>query len=359
MKNTIAIIIMYACCISCSVKDKNKQNEELYSGERVKVDLKKEYKDSKFPNTNYSMFVQRLEDSEDYPIGHIDKLIVDDKKIYILDRYKAKSVFIYNRNGKLLHVINHIGRGPGEFGVPQDFDVDKKTGNVIVLDTNLRKVVFYSPKGEYIKEFKCDFFSNRIVFDNDNNIIVDTGNIPSEDSNYYLRKVDQNGKLLSTFFPSNPSTVGITFNPRNPFQQCGKNLFYLPTLSNNIYVLEGDSSRIAYHIDFGDDWPSDDFCKSVNKLHPLEIRNMVLEKNYAAFLNCIQTKDVLHIDFYKQKQYSFYYHKKTKKSLLISMEDKLFSLPLAAYNDEFVFAKYNELTGAPTIVFYTVNFDLQ
>ena len=84
----------------------------------------------------------------------------------------------------------------------------------------------------------------------------------------------------------------------------------------------------------------------------------MFENNYVCFLNYIQTKDVLHIDFYKDKNYSLYYNKQTKQSLLVAMEDESMSFPLATYGNEFVFIKYNDITGAPTVVFYTVNFDL-
>ena len=58
------------------------------------------------------------------------------------------------------------------------------------------------------------------------------------------------------------------------------------------------------------------------------------------------------------KNYSFYYNKHTKQTLLIAMEDDGFSFPLGTYENEFVSIKYKEDTGAPILIFYTVNFDL-
>lgn len=356
MKIIIIIIISFFYCISCTGKDEKKEYHEI---EKIKIDLKKIYKEKKFPDINQSMTIQKLEDNEKHPVGYIDKLIINKEYIYILDRDKAKSIFIYNRNGKLLHVIDNTGMGPGEFSYPQDFDIDNNSKNIIIMDAGSSKLIFYSSKGEYIKEVKYNFFANRFILDNKKNIIMDTGNIPSKGESYYLNKIDMNGNLLSSFFPTNPSTRGITFNPRNPFQKCDNKLFYLPTLSKNIYTLENENPILTYQIDFGKDWPSEEFCESVKDMHPLRIREMMFKKNYICFLNCIQTKDVLHIDFYKEKKYySFYYNKLTKKSILIPMEDENISLPLATFEDEFIFVNYSKKTGEPILVFYTVDFDL-
>lgn len=358
MKYRIIALTFFVCNLcSCTIKEKDRKEKKDIKIETFNVDLDKVYKDKKFPNTNYAMTIQRLEDSEDYPIGHIDKLIVNKKNIYILDQSKAKSVFIYDRNGRLLHVIDYHGRGPGEFSSLQSFDIDKKTGNILIMDASSKKIITYSPKGEYIKEIKYDFFSTNFILDNENNIIMDTGNTSDHENSYYLKKINQNGELLSSYFPSNPSTAGITFNPRNSFQLYKNNIFFLPALSNNIYLLDDEEPILTYQIDFGKDWPSDNFLERMKNTHPLTIRKLMFENGNVCFFNFIQTEDVLHADFYKGEQYSFYLNKKSGKSLLIPMPDDSFSFPLTTYEDEFVCAKYKE-TGEVVLIFYSVNFDL-
>lgn len=359
MKYIVNIILFCLFYTACTNKEKKDQKDELPNAEVIKIDLGKEYKNRKFPNTNYSMTVQKLEENEKYPIGHIDKLLVDDKKIYILDKSKAKALFIYNRKGKFLHIINQTGGGPGEFTSPQDFDIDKKTGNIIIMDMNASKFIFYSPQGEYIKEFKYDFMAVHFTLDDENNILTDNGNIPSGESPCYLKKMDTDGNVRGSLFPVDPSTVGITFNPREPLQKFNQKMYFLPTLSNCIYVLEKETPKLIYEIDFGKYWPSKEFCERVKDMHPLKIRETMFDNNYVCFLNYIQTNDILHLDFYKEKRYSFYYNKKTKQSLLLAMEDENISFPLTTYKDEFVFVNYSKITGDPILVFYTVDFNLQ
>ncbi|NDV58510.1 6-bladed beta-propeller [Bacteroides sp. 519] len=356
MMNPIAIFLLSFLSILGVNNAKNQQSDV----EVIKVDFQKEYKHKKFPYTNYSMTIQKLEESEDYPIGQVDKLIVDHNRIYILDSSKAKSLFVYNRDGKLQHIINKKGRGPGEFVLPDNFNIEKKTGNIVIMDTNSRKFIYYSPKGEYIKEIKYDFMAVDFILDKDDNIIVNNGNFSAEKTDgFFLFKLSQDGKMLDKFFPSTPLNPSVAaFNPRKSLRKYGTGISFLPTVSNCIYLLDGNKSKAMYEIDFGKDWPSKDFFEKAANMHPLKVREQILDNNYAFFLNYIQTKDVLHIDFYKGKNYSFYYNKKTKQSLLLSMEDENVSFPLATYNDEFIFIKYNEDTGEPIVVFYTVDFDL-
>lgn len=357
MMKPFTLLLMCILCASCI--NKGEHSNVLPDTKIIKVDFRKEYTERKFPHISHSLTVQKLEENDQFSVGSIDKVIIDDKRIYILDRSKAKSLFIYTRDGRLLHVINRIGGGPGYFTTPQDFDIEKKTGNIIIMDASSRKFIYYSPKGEFIKETKYDAFAVHFLQDGAGNFIIDKGNLPIADSFYCLKKIDQKGNAISDFFPADTTKIGITFTPRMPLQKQDDRIFFLPAMDNCIYELNGEEPHLAYQIDFGGDWPSKAFCESVKRLHPLKIRNMVMENHYACFLNYLQTKEVLHIDFHKDKKnYSFYYNKETGQSLLVPMEDENMTLPLTTYNNQFVFAKYSDQTGEPVLLFYDVNFNL-
>ena len=56
-----------------------------------------------------------LETTPESTIGTIDKLIVRENKIYIMDKEITKSLFVFSIEGKFLYKINRAGRGPGEY----------------------------------------------------------------------------------------------------------------------------------------------------------------------------------------------------------------------------------------------------
>jgi hypothetical protein len=343
--------------ISCAGKE-SKTNVAKDST-RIEVNFDKVYEERKFPHTNSSITIQKLEECPDIPIGQIDKVIVDHKRIYILDRSKSKALFIYSREGAFLDVIHYVGRGPGEFIAPHCFDIDEKSGDIIIMDSNGRKIIIYSSTGEYIKEFKYDFIAVDFIVDNENNLIFNTGNFPSEDSkNFLIVKMNMEGHILNRFFPAdNLSPSLAAFNPRNSLQKCDGELFFLPTFSNYIYSLNNDEPQAIYKIDFGSHWPTEEFFEKSDRMHPLKVRERLIGNDYVCFLNFIQTKDVLHLDFHRGKNHSFYYNKNTKQSLLLPMEDESISFPIGVFYDQFIFVSYMK-TGEPFLVFYTVDFNI-
>ena len=56
----------------------------------------------------------KLELSDESLIGSIDKVIIYDERIYILDK-KTRSLFVYDLEGRYLHKIARVGQGPFRF----------------------------------------------------------------------------------------------------------------------------------------------------------------------------------------------------------------------------------------------------
>jgi len=359
MKHFLPLLLASIFLCSCAHKA-SKTETNTASTEVIKVDFNKELKrEPDFPYTKSAVHVRKLEDNPYSPIGHVDKVIVNGDNIYILDRSKAKAVFIYGREKDFLGILNYIGRGPGEFIAPDCFDIDKKTGNIVLMDCNGQKMIVYSPLGEYINEFKYDFIAVDFVLDHEGNPILNTGCFPSkENDNLLLVKMDMNGQILERFFQSNAlSPTFAAFSPRNSLQRGDDGIYLLPTFSNQIYALNNNGSQIAYSIDFGEAWPTEAFFEKSEGMHPLKVREQLLDNGSVGFLNCIQTKDLLHLDFHKGKDYSFYYNKNTKQSLLFPKEDEAVSHPVGVLDGQFIFAGYKK-DREPWLLFYDVDVDL-
>jgi len=75
-----------------------------------------------------------LESKEDCYIGQINEIQVFNKYIFILDRYIAKSLFVFDRNGSFVRRIGNLGQGPGDYIQLEDFTVDQENGFIFLLD---------------------------------------------------------------------------------------------------------------------------------------------------------------------------------------------------------------------------------
>jgi len=83
------------------------------------------------------------------------RLKIANNHIYLLDSRKNKALDIYTIRGDFVRRIQCIGRGPGEYITPADFDVDPITGNVFIFDSGGKKVLMYSSEtGDHLESFK-------------------------------------------------------------------------------------------------------------------------------------------------------------------------------------------------------------
>ena len=91
-----------------------------------------------------------LETTDEALIANIDKIDIKNNRIYIMDRH-AKSVYVYDMNGKYLNRINNIGQGPGEYAFLSYMTVTDST--VIVIDHLMEKQIEYQiPSMKFLRE---------------------------------------------------------------------------------------------------------------------------------------------------------------------------------------------------------------
>jgi hypothetical protein len=87
--------------------------------------------------------------------GRIDKILVRNDRIYILDSH-LKILLVYDMNGTNLGRIGVLGQGPNEYIDIADFDVDKND-NVYLLDGRLDKLMEYDSNGYIQKSYRLPF----------------------------------------------------------------------------------------------------------------------------------------------------------------------------------------------------------
>jgi DNA-binding beta-propeller fold protein YncE len=79
--------------------------------------------------------------------------VLPDGDMYIADGYGNARVHKFSKDGKLLFSWGEPGRGPGQFILPHGIGVDS-AGLVYVADRENSRVQIFSPKGEYLREWK-------------------------------------------------------------------------------------------------------------------------------------------------------------------------------------------------------------
>lgn len=200
----------------------------------------------KLSNLTQSYSLLQLETNEESLLGSIDKIVYNDKSVYILDKKYTLGIYVFNSlSGEFITKIGKFGNGPGEYTEIFDFSIDNDNQRIYVL-CERKRVMTYSLSGDFIEEKTLAFYAtameylnNRFYFINDN---------MKEDN---LVITDRNYKTISSHFPNNE--YGVNYRVLvHPLIKQNNELIYHRFLDNNIYRIDSIGNvNILYHVDFG------------------------------------------------------------------------------------------------------------
>ena len=201
MNNTLLYFFVSIFLISCSSQD---QKSIPMNGAYYTIDLDGKKKTS-IPLSSYFKSVRTiiLETNEDCLIGSIDEIQVFDQHIYILDSEIAKSLFVFDIDGKFIRKIGRIGNAPGEYIELNDFTLDTENRIIYICDLKNR-IHKYHVDGTYLNTITIEGSDFNAIF-----IQFYNGKLYSSsfwwkksNDNYMLLEIDpNNGKILSRLLP--------------------------------------------------------------------------------------------------------------------------------------------------------------
>lgn len=179
------------------------------------------------------------------PIGIIEKIIIYNNKIYVLDIRKAERIFIFDMEGNLLKIIADKGRGPREYLGLEDMNIDRERNELVINDRLLGGLLHFTLDGEFIRKSKScpksDFaIRNGRVLSHLTKFVA-TGS----DYNVALSEDDSIFCKGFTYYPIQnhlPSTKMFFYNYKD-------DLMCLPPFSDTIYKFISDSEyKVKYII---------------------------------------------------------------------------------------------------------------
>lgn len=89
-----------------------------------------------------------LETSAECLMGWIDKIIVRQGTIYVLELRDHGRLFMFNIEGKYLRTIGRVGKGPGEYVGIRDIEVSKDNSKIYIL-TATDNILVYNNYGSF------------------------------------------------------------------------------------------------------------------------------------------------------------------------------------------------------------------
>ena len=147
----VSILCLVAILAACSDNAVSENNPEV-----LKVDIEVS-KTSEFLKEIKRIKFIPLETKADVLIGSIQKIKIFNDRVYILDIFSAKSVFIYDFNGKHVKTICSVGKGPAEYVRLWDIAIDPFNKELITVDVGSKKIHKYDLNGVFKEEQKLGF----------------------------------------------------------------------------------------------------------------------------------------------------------------------------------------------------------
>ena len=154
------IVFLFLLLISCS---KNGERSDLKGVVRILINSQMEI------NDGCSFELSRVlvpESKSGTLFKDINKVLVKNDLVYVLDAFGSKSAFIYRRDGSCVRRIGKQGKGPAEFLNLIDFNINESSGYLEIMDSGARLIQCYDSIGNYVKKIEIGFnAANFISFD--------------------------------------------------------------------------------------------------------------------------------------------------------------------------------------------------
>lgn len=273
MRNVIVMFMLLVCC-SCITKVKENLAAQKFGnivkselgdldstfqtwegqGEIIPVSIKEDGLD--ISSLIDSVVLIPLEATDQSLIGCIDKIICTDDWFYILDKRVAKSLFVFDAQGRFVRRIGQPGRGPGEYLEPSDFVVYPKENLIIVFDQFGRQLLYYGTDGTFQRNVRLKYILKEIIpAFQDSLLFAIAGNNQhlEEIAKHDVLLINREGKVISKMLPYE---YRLNFSSSNDYQREDSLLLYHPTFSDKIYGISPQGIRAAYQIDIPNGLPS-------------------------------------------------------------------------------------------------------
>lgn len=261
-----------------------------------------------------------LETRRECLIGRINKILVLDNKIYILDSSIANSILVFSLEGKFIYKICKTGKGPGEYLSLTDFDVDN-FGNIFVQDQVSGKIIKYSNSGTQFQEIfhndlcyvHFNFISDSLVIFEDYRYFTDIKNKKKPCGIVYWNPLTK--KVVDRFFPLRKRKLEeIVRTSNRVVWESGEKLFYLRSFSDTIFELQKNGPIAKYVFKF----PLK--RRSFSELEHLDEnkgkQEIMLGKYGATITSFYETEKYIFMNYNIFGNSNYFYYKKNEKRAL-------------------------------------------
>ena len=234
-----ASLLLYSCG--------HEQNDNESDSDPLQVVVVPEQADMPIDSIIEKVDYIKLGDTGDVLIGDVSKLWITPQHIVIVDKFKAMSIFVFDRSGNAQVVINRLGRGPQEYTSLTDVCLTPDQQRIVVLDNSKKKLLYYNMEGDFLYDKNTSFWIGDLAHADEQHIIAKTYGAQNEDPGLtsYENK-DDNLYILDTLMHIKQSMM-----PRTAILKQFEDRLYVNAIhSDTIYRVAGNDGLVPqYRLD--------------------------------------------------------------------------------------------------------------
>ncbi|HCI55163.1 MAG TPA: 6-bladed beta-propeller [Bacteroidales bacterium] len=173
-------------------------------------------------------------------------------KSFFLTHYST-NINMFRHDGSFVTKIGTIGRGPNEFTLAHDVDVDPKSESVYLADGWQQKFLVFSKNGELVRTFKSPQAGAVNFRLTDDGILIYYSNPMGTIENSFIL-LDTAGNIIKNFpnkYPWKRTIPNVAFLGENLFYRFNNQLFKKEIYCDTIYVFEDKDFKPHLTIDAG------------------------------------------------------------------------------------------------------------
>lgn len=255
-----------------------------------------------------------LETSEKSIVGNYKDFKVFKGKYYIRDS-QQNCVFVFDNAGKMVFTSKKFkGKGPEDYYNCGHFTIDRKTGNILILDMPLRKINEYQLNGEFVSSvyFPKEFVGIQAFEALSKNLFAFyfSENTPGMDESIAIFDAKKN-RIISKIAPFPEKYLHVSTN-KIPFYYINDTLIFnhmFPSLTTYLISPNNYKLQEKYKYDFGKfNFDPNILQQNVDKKNHKVLINDYFNR-YAIVFNKIENDNYLLISFFLEHSYIAFYKK--------------------------------------------------
>ncbi len=241
----------WVCILLFACKNTNKSfdsTEYGFSTKTIRWDLNKDFEIKEIVK-NIQCII--LEDTPESIFSTINKLIIKNDRIYILDIEGARSLLVFDINGKFIHKIGKQGNGPGEYSRSLINFTVNENDDVLLYDYAKRKMMRYDKNGKYIELYRSSFSFNDFIFLSNDQYLLSLDIYEKKNSNRKVMLTNDLNIQGEFFFYFHKNFKHNKLNVRT-FQPNVDKIAYMHPVNDTLFIFDNEGFlKQAWFFDFG------------------------------------------------------------------------------------------------------------